>query len=76
MVLREIEGLSTAEVAESLDISEDVVKTRLHRARALLSSRVEAGDPQLEGAFPFHARRCDRVVAAVMSRLSLLGTRS
>lgn len=76
MVLREIEGLSTAEVAESLDISEDVVKTRLHRARALLSSRVAAGDPDLEGAFPFHARRCDRVVAAVMSRLSLLGTRS
>jgi RNA polymerase sigma-70 factor (ECF subfamily) len=76
MVLREIEGLSTAEVAESLDISEDVVKTRLHRARALLSSRVEASDPQLEGAFPFHARRCDRVVAAVMTRLALLGTRS
>ena len=38
MVLREIEGLSTAEVAESLDISEDVVKTRLHRARALLTT--------------------------------------
>jgi RNA polymerase sigma-70 factor, ECF subfamily len=76
MVLREIEGLSTAEVAESLDISEDVVKTRLHRARALLSSRVEAGDGPLEGAFPFHARRCDRVVAAVMSQLAVLGTRS
>jgi RNA polymerase sigma-70 factor, ECF subfamily len=28
-VLREVEGLSTSEVAEALDVSEDVVKTRL-----------------------------------------------
>ena len=67
MVLREIEGLSTAEVAEALAISEDVVKTRLHRARALLSTPGGGGDRPLEGAFPFHARRCDRVVAAVMA---------
>lgn len=32
----EVEGLSTAETAESLSISEDLVKTRLHRARAML----------------------------------------
>jgi RNA polymerase sigma-70 factor (ECF subfamily) len=76
MVLREIEGLSTAEVAEALETTEDVVKTRLHRARALLTARVEASDSQLEGAFPFHARRCDRVVAAVMTQLALIGTRS
>jgi hypothetical protein len=35
-VLRDVEGLSTAEVAESLDVSEDVVKTRLSRGRAAL----------------------------------------
>ena len=70
MVLREIEGLSTAEVAEALETTEDVVKTRLHRARALLTARVEASDSELEGAFPFHARRCDRVVAAVMTQLA------
>src|SRR5215471_21815032 len=35
-MLREIEGLSTAETAECLEISEENVKTRLHRARALL----------------------------------------
>ncbi len=34
--LRELEGLSTAETAESLDISEASVKTRLHRARLQL----------------------------------------
>jgi RNA polymerase sigma-70 factor (ECF subfamily) len=36
VVLREIEGLSTKEVAALTNISEANVKTRLHRARALL----------------------------------------
>ena len=36
VVLREIEGLSTKEVAAIAGISETNVKTRLHRARALL----------------------------------------
>jgi RNA polymerase sigma-70 factor (ECF subfamily) len=35
-MLREVEGLSTAETAECLELSEENVKTRLHRARALL----------------------------------------
>ena len=35
-VLREVEGLSTAEAAECLAVSEDVVKTRLSRGRAAL----------------------------------------
>ena len=39
-VLRELEGLSTREVAEALDVSEDVVKTRLRRARLWLRERL------------------------------------
>jgi RNA polymerase sigma-70 factor (ECF subfamily) len=42
VVLREIEGLSTREVAEVLGISEANVKTRLHRARLLLREHLEA----------------------------------
>jgi RNA polymerase sigma-70 factor (ECF subfamily) len=42
VVLREIEGLSTREVAEVLGISEANVKTRLHRARLLLREELEA----------------------------------
>jgi RNA polymerase sigma-70 factor (ECF subfamily) len=42
VVLREIEGLSTKEVASITQISEANVKTRLHRARALL--RQHLGD--------------------------------
>jgi RNA polymerase sigma-70 factor, ECF subfamily len=68
LMLREIEGLSTAEVAEVLATSEDVVKTRLHRARGLLQSRVSHGD--LAGAFSFGAHRCDRIVAAVMGAIT------
>lgn len=34
--LRDIEGLSTAEVAEILDLTESAVKVRLHRARLAL----------------------------------------
>jgi RNA polymerase sigma-70 factor (ECF subfamily) len=69
MIMREIEGMSTAEVAQALDITEDVVKTRLHRARASLQGRVHEAD-DLGGAFPFEARRCDRVVGAVMQALA------
>lgn len=41
VVLREIEGLSTREVAEVVGISEANVKTRLHRARNLLREQLE-----------------------------------
>ena len=39
-VLRELEGLSTAQTAETLDISEGAVKVRLHRARLWLRERL------------------------------------
>jgi RNA polymerase sigma-70 factor (ECF subfamily) len=36
LLLRDIEGLSTRETAEALDITEEAVKVRLHRARAFV----------------------------------------
>jgi RNA polymerase sigma-70 factor (ECF subfamily) len=39
-VLRELEGHSTAETAEILEISPEAVKTRLHRARLWLRERL------------------------------------
>jgi RNA polymerase sigma-70 factor (ECF subfamily) len=36
VLLRDVEGLSTAETAEVLELSEDVVKQRLHRGRLAL----------------------------------------
>ena len=71
-VLREVEGLSTAEAAECLGVSEDVVKTRLHRARRLLRKELfDRAGLVRQDAFAFPASRCDRVVAAVLARLKL-----
>ena len=36
LILRDVEGLSTSETAATLEITEAAVKSRLHRARALL----------------------------------------
>ena len=70
-MLRDIEGLSTSETGEALELGDEAVKTRLHRARAMLRRAVAS---QIGGAaasaFRFHAPRCDRVVAAVLSRIS------
>jgi RNA polymerase sigma-70 factor (ECF subfamily) len=67
-VLREVEGLSTAETASVLDVSEDVVKTRLSRARAalrrVLEERIGRVTPDV---FRFYRPRCDRVVDRVMN---------
>ena len=41
LVMREIEGLSTKEVASITRVSEANVKTRLHRARLMLRRRLE-----------------------------------
>ena len=69
-VLREVEGLSTAETAASLSINEDTVKTRLHRAKRLLRDQLERQlGPAARQAYPFHLSRCDRVVAGVMQQI-------
>jgi RNA polymerase sigma-70 factor, ECF subfamily len=68
-VLREVQELSTAEAAACMDVSEEVVKTRLHRARALLRDALYTRVGGAAGAFEFQATRCNRVVAGVMSRL-------
>jgi len=70
LMMREIEGMTTAETAAVLDVAEDVVKTRLHRARALLRTAIERRTGQeLMKAFSFGAERCDRVVNGVLARL-------
>jgi RNA polymerase sigma-70 factor, ECF subfamily len=50
VVLRDVEGLSTREVAELLGVTESVVKVRLHRAHAKLRTMILAGEPGLGGA--------------------------
>jgi len=61
---------SRNDAAEVLEITEDNVKVRLHRARALLrkSLYTRAGMERKE-AFNFHAARCDRVVKNVFEQI-------
>lgn len=69
-VLRDVEGMSTAETAEVLGLSVPNVKVRLHRARAALRADLER---RLGGEVPrlwsFDGERCDRVVAGVLERV-------
>ena len=70
LILREVEGCSTAETAECLGVQEDVVKTRLHRARTMLRDNLyRRAGLTFDGLFTFGQARCDRLVAAVMARL-------
>jgi RNA polymerase sigma-70 factor (ECF subfamily) len=69
-VMRDVDGLSTAEAAAALGISEEAVKVRLHRARLALRDALfaEVGT-SARSAFPFLAPRCNRVVEAVLARI-------
>ncbi len=70
LLLREVEGLSTEETAACLEVSVDVVKTRLHRARTMLRDALyRRAGVGLQSIFTFGAQRCDRVVARVMDEI-------
>ena len=72
-MLREVEGMSTAETAECLDLSEEAVKVRLHRARSLLRKHIHAQTgAATPAAFQFLGARCDRMVSAVLGRITAL----
>lgn len=69
-VMRLIEGLNVEESAKLLRIRPETVKTRLYRARALVSKRLAAQiGPVLLDAFPFAGRRCERFTNNVMDSL-------
>ncbi|HLY77932.1 MAG TPA: RNA polymerase sigma factor [Caulobacteraceae bacterium] len=69
-VLREIEGLSVAETAAALDITEATVRTRLHRAKHKLQAELE---PQVSGVraamLPFAGLDCQALTTRVLQRL-------
>jgi len=70
VVLREVEDMSVAETASSLGLTEGVVKTRLHRAHAMLRKDLYArAQGRATDLYQFHAVRCDRVVKAVFERI-------
>jgi RNA polymerase sigma-70 factor (ECF subfamily) len=70
-MLRDVEGMSTAEVGTALGITDDAVKTRLSRARAALrDDLMERTRSSAPDVFRFYRPRCDRIVAAVLARIA------
>ena len=67
-ILRDVEGLSVAEVAETLDIPAATVKTRHLRARRRLQEDLA---PELRsaltGTFPFAGADCEKLTEQVVS---------
>ena len=72
-VLRDVEGCTVEETATALDIREETVKTRLHRARRQLRAALQASiNSSAADAFSFMGERCARVTEAVMTRVAQL----
>lgn len=72
-VLREIEGFSTEEAANILDISIDTAKQRLSRARkqlrVILDQQMQVS---LEDTFMFLGKRCAAMTERVMQQIDEL----
>jgi RNA polymerase sigma-70 factor, ECF subfamily len=70
-VMRSLEGMSTSETAQCLDITEDAVKIRLLRARRMLRRALyEKAHAASVSAFQFLGERCDRITANVLRRIA------
>lgn len=71
LIMRDIDEMSTADTASALDLTEENVRVRLHRARAMLRKELysRAGNSRAE-AFPFMGTRCDEMVKNVFRRLA------
>ncbi len=71
-ITRVMEEMNIEETAELLGLKPETVKTRLHRARAMLRENVEKKiGPVILEAFTFSGRRCERLTEAVLKRLGL-----
>ena len=63
-------ALQAIETAILFGLKEETVKTKLHRARALLKNSLEKQlGPALTETFPFDGRRCERMTEMVVRRL-------
>jgi RNA polymerase sigma-70 factor, ECF subfamily len=70
LVARVLEDMSVEATAELYGLRPETVKTRLHRARAMLRKDLERQyGPLLMNAFPFGGQRCERMADRVIERL-------
>lgn len=69
--LRKIAGLNVAETAQSLSISENNVKVRFNRAKAMLRKQIEKSYTEID-LYEFNLIYCDAMVLNVMNRIKKL----
>jgi len=70
-ILRVVEGMSVADSAFGLNISEALVKKRLSRARGLLRRDLrQLLEAQVSETFEFAGKHCDAVTSHVMTELA------
>lgn len=70
-MLREVEDMTVEETATALGIPAATVRSRLFRAKARLrESLAEELDTAVQQVFGFDGERCDRIVRAVLARIS------
>jgi RNA polymerase sigma factor (sigma-70 family) len=67
-VLKEMEGMANAEIAACLNLEENNVKVRHHRAKCLLKDSLLKLSANSD-IFEFGNARCDALVSYVMSRI-------
>ena len=67
-VMRELEDMSIAETQECLELSEENVKVRLNRAKAMLRNSLTSLYKK-EDLLSFHLSRCDRITDNVMKAI-------
>jgi len=67
-MLRDVEGMSVADTAHCLELSESNVKVRLHRAKDMLKETIWKYHAEAP-AFEFGSAHCDRLVESVMAQI-------
>lgn len=73
--LRELNGLSVAESAEVLEVSENNIKVRMNRAKAMLRTELEKMYSPHD-IFEFNLVYCDALVDRVMKKIDLLNKKA
>ena len=70
-ILREVNGMDTAETADLLNITPSNVKVRLNRSKTMLRQEIEKSFEKTS-LFEFNLRYCDGIVNAVMREIDLI----
>lgn len=72
-IMREKEGMSISEIAESLGTTKNTVKIRLTRAKAMIKEKLYK-DYKDVPLYEFMGERCDRIVDKVMLKIQNIGS--